>query len=116
MSIHVRRAYDTPGDDGWRVLVDRIWPRGLSREAARLDQWLAEIAPSAELRKWFGHVPEKWPEFRRRYFSELDGKRELVDKLVEKAREGRLTLVFGAKDEKYNNAVALREYLETKRR
>jgi uncharacterized protein YeaO (DUF488 family) len=113
----VKRAYDPPGrNDGCRVLVDRLWPRGVSREEARIEVWLKEIAPSDELRKWFGHDPDKWTGFRQRYFAELEQKEELVAELAEKARVGSLTLVFGAKDEEHNNAVALREYLEKRLR
>lgn len=113
MTIRMRRVYDPPGhDDGCRVLVDRIWPRGVSKEAARIDAWLKEIAPSDGLRKWFGHDPEKWSEFRRRYFAELEEKEVLVAELVGMAQGERLTLVFGAKDGEHNNAVALKEYLE----
>lgn len=113
MRVRIRRVYDPPGrSDGCRVLVDRIWPRGVGKEAARLDAWLREVAPSDGLRRWFGHEPEKWPEFRRRYFAELEEKEELVAELAEKARGEGLTLVFGAKDEEHNNAVALKEYLE----
>jgi uncharacterized protein YeaO (DUF488 family) len=113
MTIRVKRAYSPPNrNDGCRVLVDRLWPRGVGKEAARIDEWYKEIAPSAELRKWYGHAPERWPEFRRRYFAELSEKEERVAELLEKARSGALTLVFGAKDEEHNNAVALKEYLE----
>jgi uncharacterized protein YeaO (DUF488 family) len=113
MTIRVKRAYTPQScDDGCRVLVDRLWPRGIGKEAARIDEWCREIAPSAELRKWYGHAPERWPEFRRRYFAELAEKEELVAELLEKARSEVLTLVFGAKDAEHNNAVALKEYLE----
>jgi uncharacterized protein YeaO (DUF488 family) len=113
MTIWVKRAYSPPNhNDGCRVLVDRLWPRGVVKEAARIDEWYKEIAPSAELRKWYGHTPERWTEFRRRYFAELSEKEERVAELLEKARSGVLTLVFGAKDEEHNNAVALKEYLE----
>ena len=113
MPIDLKRAYDAPAEaDGLRVLVDRVWPRGVSKEKANLDDWVREVAPSSELRKWFGHDPEKWPEFRKRYFRELDEKKELIDSLLQKIREGRVTLVFGARDEIHNNAVALKEYLQ----
>jgi uncharacterized protein YeaO (DUF488 family) len=111
--FQVKRVYDPPtADDGWRVLVDRLWPRGVSREAARLDEWLKEIAPSDELRRWFGHDPARWPQFCERYFAELAGHAELVAALLARARDRRLTLLFGARDPERNNAVALREYLE----
>lgn len=113
MTIRLKRVYMPPSrSDGCRVLVDRLWPRGVGKEAARIDAWYREIAPSAELRNWYGHAPERWLEFRRRYFSELAENAALVAELLEKARSGVLTLVFGAKDEEHNNAVALKEYLE----
>ncbi|HEY7746869.1 MAG TPA: DUF488 domain-containing protein [Desulfuromonadales bacterium] len=117
MAIRVKRVYDPPDrNDGCRVLVDRLWPRGVGKEEGRIDEWCREIAPSDELRKWFGHDPDKWTGFRQRYFAELEQKEELVAELAEKARGGSLTLVFGAKDEKHNNAVALRDYLEKRLR
>jgi uncharacterized protein YeaO (DUF488 family) len=113
----VRRVYDPPQEeDGLRVLVDRLWPRGLSKDAARVDLWLKDIAPSDALRKWYGHDPARWDEFRRRYFSELEVHRERLEELKERARRGRVTLLFGARDEERNNAVALRQYLESGRR
>jgi uncharacterized protein YeaO (DUF488 family) len=113
MPIGVKRAYEAPASsDGARVLVDRLWPRGLAREGGQLDAWLKEIAPSTELRKWFAHDPEKWPEFKRRYFEELDGREPALQDLLARARVGQVTLLYGAKDEQHNNAVALREYLE----
>jgi uncharacterized protein YeaO (DUF488 family) len=113
----VRRVYDPPQEeDGLRVLVDRLWPRGLSKDAARVDLWLKDIAPSDALRKWYGHDPSRWDEFRRRYFSELEAHRERLEELKERARRGRVTLLFGARDEERNNAVALRQYLESGRR
>ncbi|WP_066729743.1 DUF488 domain-containing protein [Desulfuromonas sp. DDH964] len=113
MEIAVKRAYEEPSaKDGRRILVDRIWPRGRSKEVMQLDAWLKEVAPSDELRKWFGHEPEKWPEFKRRYFAELDDHPEAVAELRGLLGRGRVTLVFGARDEAHNNAVALKEYLE----
>jgi len=113
MSIHLKRAYDEPSEnDGYRVLVDRVWPRGVSKEDADLDEWMKDAAPSPDLRKWFGHDPEKWEEFKRRYFKELDKKPESLKPLVQRAKKGRITLVYGSKEERYNNAVALKEYLE----
>ena len=113
MQIWTRRAYDPPGgQDGRRVLVDRLWPRGVSKEEAQIDDWLKDVAPSDELRRWFGHDPSRWDEFRRRYFAELDAAGEPVDLLRDWAEQGRLTLVFGARDEEHNNAVALRDYLQ----
>jgi uncharacterized protein YeaO (DUF488 family) len=115
-SISVKRAYDPPADsDGTRVLVDRVWPRGKSRETLKLDRWLKDVAPSTDLRKWFGHDPGKWDAFRDRYFRELDAQDEPVASLRKMAKEGDLTLVFGAKDAQHNNAVALKEYLERHR-
>lgn len=113
MSIRIKRAY-LPADpaDGSRVLVDRVWPRGVSRDRLDLHTWLPVVAPGTALRKWFGHDPAKWPEFKRRYFDELRAHEEAVDGLVALARRGTLTLVFGARDERYNNAAALREYLD----
>ncbi len=108
-----QRIYDDPRDDGsYRVLVDRIWPRGISKDDARLDDWLKDLAPSNELRKWFGHDPEKWPEFRKRYFGELRPKDEIISKLLEMEKEhGHVTLLYAAKDEEHNNARALMEYI-----
>ena len=112
MSIAVKRVYETPARaDGCRVLVDRLWPRGLSKEKADIDVWLREVAPSAELRRWFAHDPEKWHRFCRRYARELDANRELLEPLFARARAGRMTLLYGARDERFNNAVALRDYL-----
>lgn len=116
MGILLKRAYDPPAEsDGFRVLVDRVWPRGVGKDALKLDQWSKEIAPSTGLRKWFGHDPEKWEAFRDRYFRELDSQGEQVTFLRQKAAKGNLTLVFGAKDAEHNNAVALKQYLERKR-
>lgn len=113
MDIRLKRAYDEPApDDGCRVLVDRIWPRGIARKEARLDDWLKDIAPSSELRRWFGHDPEKWSEFVEKYFRELDRQDELVEKLAKHAGNGRLTLIFAARDREHNNAAALKRYLE----
>jgi uncharacterized protein YeaO (DUF488 family) len=114
MNIQIKRAYQTASrGDGYRLLVDRIWPRGLGKEAARIDDWMKEIAPSTALRRWFGHEPARWAEFRRRYFAELRDRPKLVERLVELARSRPLTLVYSAKDEKHNNAVALREFLQS---
>jgi uncharacterized protein YeaO (DUF488 family) len=110
--IRVKRVYDEPsGDDGFRVLVDRLWPRGMKKGDVRVDLWLPDVAPSTALRKWFSHDPSKWEEFKRRYFVELDGKKEVIKRLVEIARKGTLTLLFSARDVEHNQAVALREYL-----
>lgn len=114
MSIRTKRAYETAArEDGTRVLVDRIWPRGLSKDKAAIEAWLKEAAPSSELRKWFGHDPQKWSEFKRRYFRELDRREDTLEPLLELARRKQpLTLVFGARDTEHNNAVALRAWLE----
>jgi uncharacterized protein YeaO (DUF488 family) len=115
--IKIKRIYDPPAeDDGFRILVDRLWPRGLTKEKAKLDLWLKEIAPSDQLRKWYAHDPKKWPEFKKKYSKELDQKVDLIDQIVKKTKEGDLTLLFSSKEEKLNNAVALREYIETKGR
>lgn len=113
MSCKVKRIYDTPDkNDGFRILVDRLWPRGLKKEKAKVDQWLKEIAPSDELRKWFAHDPEKWEAFKRRYFEELGNKRELIEWIIKRGREGPVTLLYGAEEENFNNAIALKEYIE----
>ena len=113
MSIRLKRIYDKPAAaDGYRVLVDRVWPRGVSKEAARLDAWLKEIAPSTALRKWFGHDPRRWREFKRRYGKELAARAAELGVLALRARRGRLTLLFGARDTRFNQAVALKGYLE----
>ncbi len=110
--IRIKRAYDKPDtDDGVRILVDRLWPRGIKKEDLKLDYWLKEVAPSDELRKWFGHDPEKWPDFRRRYFIELDQNSERLKPIREAAEQGTITLIYSAKDEEHNNAVALQAYL-----
>lgn len=113
MSIWVRRAYEAPTrNDGYRVLVDRLWPRGVSREDLEIDEWIRDIAPSTRLRQWFDHDPERWEEFQRRYSQELRGKEALIRGLVERILRGRVTLVYGAHDPDHNNAVALRAFLE----
>ena len=112
MTLRVKRAYGLPSeDDGFRILVDRIWPRGMSKERIQIDLWLKEVAPSDELRRWFGHDPERWDEFKERYHGELAEKEDLIALISKKISSGDVTLVFGAKDEKFNNAVALKEYL-----
>jgi uncharacterized protein YeaO (DUF488 family) len=115
--LRVRRVYDAvSAEDGFRILVDRIWPRGISQERAKLGLWLKYIAPSDRLRKWFNHDREKWEQFKQRYFEELDGKGDLIDLILEKLSSGSVTLLFGAKDEKFNNAVALQEYIAARRK
>jgi uncharacterized protein YeaO (DUF488 family) len=113
MSIGLKRAYDPPQrSDGYRVLVDRIWPRGITKDDLKVDAWLKEVAPSTDLRKWFGHDPKKWDEFKRRYGRELEPHAAALKQLVERARAGRVTLVFGAKDSEHNQAVVIKEHLE----
>jgi uncharacterized protein YeaO (DUF488 family) len=111
-TVRVKRAYEPPsGDDGIRVLVDRLWPRGLSKPRASVDLWLKDLAPSVRLRRWFNHDPTRWTEFKHRYAEELDAKTGAVAALVGAARRGRVTLLFGARDPEHNNAVALYSYL-----
>ena len=111
-SIRLKRVYESASsEDGMRILVDRLWPRGLRKEDAAVDRWLKEIAPSTELRQWFGHDPVRWPEFRRRYTAELRQHTTMLDETRELAKQGTVTLVFGAHDEQHNNAVVLREVL-----
>jgi uncharacterized protein YeaO (DUF488 family) len=113
MRIRIKRAYEEPSrSDGLRVLVDRLWPRGLKKEDAAIDQWRKELAPSDGLRRWFGHDPERWQEFRRRYLAELEDHEDELVELAGEARNARVTLVFGARDAERNNAVVLRERLE----
>jgi uncharacterized protein YeaO (DUF488 family) len=113
--IKVKRAYASPElEDGVRYLVDRVWPRGLTRETLAIKDWLREVAPSDTLRQWFGHDPAKWDEFLQRYFAELEEKPGAWQPLLEAARQGTVTLVFSARDEAHNQAVALKEFLETK--
>ncbi|WP_394892873.1 DUF488 domain-containing protein [Mesorhizobium sp. AaZ16] len=113
MGIAIKRVYDAPAKSaGFRVLVDRVWPRGVSKEKAAVDLWMKEIGPSTDLRKWFGHDPARWDEFRKRYRDELAAKRELLDELRTHAANGRLTLVYSARDESHNQAVVIREMLE----
>jgi uncharacterized protein YeaO (DUF488 family) len=115
MSIAVKRVYEPPAkSDGARVLVDRLWPRGIKKEDAALDEWTKEVGPSSALRQWFGHEPDKWKEFQRRYRAELDASPDAWQALLARARKGRLTLLFGSREERYNNAVALKAYLEAK--
>ena len=115
--VKIKRVYDPPfPDDGKRILIDRLWPRGLKKENAHINEWIKELAPSTELRKWFNHDPEKWGEFRKRFFSELQGKQDAVDVIVNAARKGPVTLLFGSKEERYNNATALKEYIEARMR
>ena len=110
--VKLKRAYEPAvADDGTRILVDRLWPRGVSKEHAALDQWMKDIAPSTELRKWFGHDPARWEEFGRRYTAELHGNVELLNQLRSLARQGPVTLVYSAHDEVHNDAIVLRNLL-----
>jgi len=114
--IKIKRIYEPPSkDDGFRILVDRLWPRGLSKDKAKVDLWLKEISPSYELRKWYGHEPEKWVEFKRKYLKEIEGKKPEFDLLRQKTKGGTITFLFSSKEEKLNNAVALKEFVESKR-
>lgn len=111
--IRLKRVYEEPSkEDGFRILVERLWPRGLTKERAAVDLWLKDIAPSPELRIWFGHDPTKWEEFCERYRAELERKQELINLLKQKSREGTITLVYAARDEKHNGAVVLKTFLE----
>ncbi len=113
MQVRIKRVYEEPdAHDGLRVLVDRLWPRGLSKSQAKVDLWLREIAPSTELRKWFGHDPAKWTEFQRRYCAELQRNSEQVRLLRQELHKGPVTLLFGAKDVHHNEAVVLEEILK----
>jgi uncharacterized protein YeaO (DUF488 family) len=113
MNIKIKRAYERPAkEDGKRILVDRLWPRGISKEKAKIDLWPKELAPSTGLRRWYGHDPEKWTEFKARYFAELDAHPELVDEL-RSVLKGTVTFVYSSKELKLNNAVALKEYVES---
>jgi uncharacterized protein YeaO (DUF488 family) len=110
--IKTKRVYEKPtARDGIRLLIDRVWPRGLKKDELALDGWLKDVAPSDRMRKWFGHDPRRWNEFRRRYFAELRGKTEVWTAILEKARESNVTLLYGARDTEHNNAAALRDFL-----
>ena len=114
-SISIKRIYDDATDkDGYRVLVDRLWPRGISKEEAKLDEWLQDIAPSTQLRKWFDHQEERFPEFSKRYKAELDLKKTEIEKLKAVAEKRPITLLYSAKNEEFNQAVVLRDYLNKK--
>jgi uncharacterized protein YeaO (DUF488 family) len=117
MTIRLKRVYEQPApEDGTRVLVERLWPRGLSKEHAAVDLWLQEVAPSPELRRWFGHDPAKWDEFRRRYRKELRARPEEPERLRRLAQRGPVTFVYAARDTEHNSAVLLREFVEEERR
>jgi uncharacterized protein YeaO (DUF488 family) len=113
MNIKIKRVYEqSDKGDGVRILVDRLWPRGLTKEKASVDLWLKEIAPSTELRKWFGHDPDKWKSFRGRYETEIRHKDDLLKVLKQKAMEGTITILYGARDQKHNEALVLKQFLE----
>lgn len=115
MPIHVKRAYAPATQrDGTRYLVDRLWPRGVKKDALSIEAWLKELAPTTELRKWFGHDPARWAEFKKRYFKELARQEDLWGPLRSAARKRTVTLVYSARDEEHNQAVALREFLESR--
>ena len=114
MTVNIKRVYELPASkDGYRVLVDRLWPRGISKETAGINAWWKEYAPSTKLRKWFGHDPVKWKSFRQQYLAELRANREELVCAVNRANRDRITLVYGAKDEQHNHAVVLKEFIET---
>ena len=113
MAIRIKRVYDTPTpSDGLRILVDRLWPRGLAKTTAKIQFWARRVAPSDTLRHWYGHDPKKWPEFKRRYFAELDVNPEGVAALLGHLSHGKVTFVFSSKEQQRNNATALKEYVE----
>ena len=111
--IYLKRAYEKSSvDDGVRILVERLWPRGLTKAKAALDLWIKGVAPSPDLRKWFGHDPARWKQFKQRYWKELKHKKDDVDVLRRKARQGRVTLIYAAHDKEHNGALALKEFIE----
>lgn len=113
MNIKIKRVYEHPEkDDGTRILVDRLWPRGLTKKKASVDLWLKDISPSTELRKWFAHDPEKWKRFRARYQTEIRNNHDPIKVIKQKAREGTITLIYGARDENHNEALVLKQFLE----
>jgi len=114
MPILLKRVYEkSAAGDGKRILVERLWPRGLKREEAKIDEWLKDIGPSAELRKWYSHDPTKWAEFKKRYWSELENKKDIIAKLAKDSQEGKVTFLFGSREQKFKSAAALKEYIET---
>jgi len=115
MKIEIKRVYDEPEkEDGFRILVDRLWPRGLTKKKAKVDLWLKEIAPTTELRKWFAHDPEKWAGFKKRYLAELKENKEALLKIKEEMKNGNVTLIYAAKDEAHNEAQVLLNKLKKK--
>ncbi len=114
VQVQLKRIYEPPQkSDGYRVLVDRVWPRGMTKDKAALDLWAKDVAPSTDLRKWFGHDPAKWTEFQARYRAELKDRLPALRELIAKAGHGPLTLLYGAKDEEHNQAVVLHEFMRT---
>lgn len=114
MTIFLKRVYEKPAaEDGKRILVERLWPRGLKKEEAKIDEWIKDVAPSTELRKWYSHDPAKWAEFKKRYWQELEAKKDVISKLAKESKQGQVTIVFGSKEEKLNSAAALKEYVES---
>lgn len=112
--IQIKRVYEPASKtDGFRILIDRIWPRGVSKQKAKINLWSKEIAPSAKLRKWFSHDPQKWPEFQKKYFQELKKQKSALNEIRSLEKKEKVTLVFAAKDEQHNNAVALKNFLKT---
>ena len=112
MNIELKRIYEPYSkEEGYRILVDRLWPRGFTKEKAALDLWLKEIAPSTELRKWFGHDPEKWKEFQKKYQLELRQNKEALDRLMDYIKKGKVTLLYGAKDEEHNEAQVIKDFI-----
>jgi uncharacterized protein YeaO (DUF488 family) len=113
MPVRTKRIYDKwSEDDGFRILVDRLWPRGINSDKAKVDLWLKEIAPSNELRRWFAHTEEKWDEFKQKYYQELADKGALCDIIIERSQQANVTLLYGARNQRFNNAVALKEYID----
>ena len=117
MSISTKRIYEKPErKDGTRILVDRLWPRGLSKAEAKIDVWMKDIAPSDELRRWYNHDVQKWPEFKKRYFAELDAKPASIKDMLTYTDAGNVVFLYSSKETSYNNAVALKEYIESVRK
>ena len=117
MEIKIKRVYDpAESSDGTRILVDRLWPRGIAKESLRLDLWVKEVAPSSELRKWFSHASEKWEEFQKRYCEELDANQGALEPILKALHKGTVTLLYSSKEIVHNNAVCLKHYLETHKR
>lgn len=113
--IRIKRVYDEPAKtDGYRILVDGLWPRGVTRGSVRMEAWLKEAAPSAELRRWFKHDPARWPEFRRRYWRELEARPDSWAPILARVQRGKVTLLYGARDVEHNNAVVLRDFLNAR--